>query len=454
MLKYLSILSVAMFVVGTGWHFLQKKSSVPVEEVAMLAEEAALQRAEEYPLIHLNRWQLQFPPECADTFEDQNEGFVSIVDGQTLHDILRPLKVSLQEIHALSASLKPFLLAKDLAADDLYKIEIATSEARVVVKSFSIRKLDQNRIPRTYVSTRADLLTEAATFTTKVFAPEIIEATKTIRLQVKSSLFATFKTLPFGVELMQRVISLFAWRISMPKEVHNGDQIELLVTEKYVDKKFVGYGQILSAFYRQNNREFSALYFTTKDKKVQGFYDHKGKSLEKELLLSPVVEATHTSSQKWRLHPVRKIRIRHNGIDFRGPIGTPFFAIGDGVVVEKRFDKNVGNMVRIRHKYGVYSEYFHADSLANTYEVNQTVKRGQIIGTIGRTGRLCTGPHLHLGTYRMAGEKRVYLELASLKNTLKFMPDISKNYRDEFDGMRREYLAKMSLDTPSQLAGN
>lgn len=408
-------------------------------------------KADEYPLINLYRWQLVVPD-----FEpveiDDTEGFQKVLAGQTLHDILRPFNVSLQEIHALSDSLRPFLLAKDLHENDLYQFELhPLPSGQNAIKHFTIRKLDQNRIPVTYVSTRKDVANPFGSFKIAVTAKEFTELLKVVNVTVKGSLFASFNALPYGSELMQRIMTIFAWKMAMPQNVHNGDTIKILVKHRYVDKKFVGYGLIETAWYKKAGEEYVATYFESNDKKIRGYFDQQGKSYEKELLLSPVLEATQTSMQKWRMHPVRKIRIKHNGIDFRGPVGTPFFSIGDGIVVEKRFDKNVGNMMRIRHPNGVHSEYFHADSLDPKLNVGSRVARGQEIGKIGRTGRLCTGPHLHLGTYRLDGEKRRYLELISLKKSLKWAQNIPILYKNEFALMNERISAKLNELEPSQV---
>jgi len=83
----------------------------------------------------------------------------------------------------------------------------------------------------------------------------------------------------------------------------------------------------------------------------------------------------------------------HRGLDFRAPVGTAVEAIAAGRVVLAESHYYAGNSVYIDHGNGVISLYFHL----NTFEVAQwdTVKRGQVIGRAGRTGR-ATGPHLHL----------------------------------------------------------
>lgn len=85
----------------------------------------------------------------------------------------------------------------------------------------------------------------------------------------------------------------------------------------------------------------------------------------------------------------------HNGIDFGGIEGDSVFAIADGMVcfVGKNFYYN-GNFVLLDHGQGLNSIYLHLKKFL--VKNNQRVKKGELIGLIGSTGR-STGPHLHLG---------------------------------------------------------
>jgi murein DD-endopeptidase MepM/ murein hydrolase activator NlpD len=99
------------------------------------------------------------------------------------------------------------------------------------------------------------------------------------------------------------------------------------------------------------------------------------------------------SGYGWRTDPFTKARKRHYGMDFTAPKGTPVYATGDGVVV--RADQNAagyGKHIRIHHGFGYVTLYAHL----NDYNVrkNQRVKRGDIIGYVGNTGR-SEAPHLH-----------------------------------------------------------
>ncbi|MEN8211372.1 MAG: M23 family metallopeptidase [Thermodesulfobacteriota bacterium] len=83
----------------------------------------------------------------------------------------------------------------------------------------------------------------------------------------------------------------------------------------------------------------------------------------------------------------------HRGLDFRAPTGTAVEAVADGRVILAESHYYAGNSMYIDHGNGVISLYFHL----NVFDVSQgdIVKRGQIIGRSGCTGR-ATGPHLHL----------------------------------------------------------
>ncbi len=83
----------------------------------------------------------------------------------------------------------------------------------------------------------------------------------------------------------------------------------------------------------------------------------------------------------------------HRGLDFRAPTGTIVKAVSDGRVILAESHYYAGNSIYIDHGNGIISLYFHL-SILNVSK-GDTVKRGQIIGQSGSTGR-ATGPHLHL----------------------------------------------------------
>ncbi|HSI03278.1 MAG: peptidoglycan DD-metalloendopeptidase family protein [Myxococcota bacterium] len=90
-----------------------------------------------------------------------------------------------------------------------------------------------------------------------------------------------------------------------------------------------------------------------------------------------------------------KIEGRHRGLDIDGKNGDPIFATNDGKVVLVADDfYYIGNAVFLDHGAGLFTIYFHMTKAM--VKEGERVRRGQRIGTIGKTGRV-TGPHLHFG---------------------------------------------------------
>jgi murein DD-endopeptidase MepM/ murein hydrolase activator NlpD len=95
----------------------------------------------------------------------------------------------------------------------------------------------------------------------------------------------------------------------------------------------------------------------------------------------------------YRTDPIYKVKRFHEGIDFSAPVGTPVYATGDGVVKEvKRSRRGYGNRLVIDHGYGYRTVYAHLHSFK--VRKGQKVERGQLIATVGNTGK-STAPHLH-----------------------------------------------------------
>lgn len=97
-----------------------------------------------------------------------------------------------------------------------------------------------------------------------------------------------------------------------------------------------------------------------------------------------------------RLNPVLGKMMPHRGFDFMADYGTPIYATGDGVVTLARMTYGgFGNQIMIDHGYNYKTRYAHLYKI-NPFEVKvgDRVKRGQLIGYMGSTGR-SAGPHLH-----------------------------------------------------------
>ena len=108
--------------------------------------------------------------------------------------------------------------------------------------------------------------------------------------------------------------------------------------------------------------------------------------------------ARMASGYGMRSDPFTKARKMHWGMDFTSSRGTPIYATGDGIV--KRADAGstgYGKHIRIDHGYGYMSLYGHLYKY--NVKKNQKVKRGDIIGFVGSTGR-SEAPHLHYEIFK------------------------------------------------------
>jgi lipoprotein NlpD len=98
----------------------------------------------------------------------------------------------------------------------------------------------------------------------------------------------------------------------------------------------------------------------------------------------------------------RRKRSWHRGLDIRADAGTPILASAAGVVIASGFEPRYGLRVKIEHDGGFMTVYAH--NSANLVEAGQEVAAGQVIGTVGRTGR-ATGEHVH---FEIRYDGRVY----------------------------------------------
>ncbi len=125
-------------------------------------------------------------------------------------------------------------------------------------------------------------------------------------------------------------------------------------------------------------------------------------ALEKEKMLAsiPAIQPVRNLDLKrlssfygYRPDPIYKVQKFHRGVDFSAPQGTPIYAPGEGKVVKvARSRKGYGNQIEIDHGYGYITFYAHIKDFK--VKKGDVVKRGQLIATIGNTGK-STAPHLH-----------------------------------------------------------
>lgn len=111
--------------------------------------------------------------------------------------------------------------------------------------------------------------------------------------------------------------------------------------------------------------------------------------------IMPVSESalrTMASGYGYRVDPIYGTGKFHEGMDFSAPVGTPVYATGDGKVTDAGWNHGYGNSIDINHGYDYVTRYAHLSKIM--VKKGQEVKRGDMIGLVGNTGK-STGPHLH-----------------------------------------------------------
>jgi murein DD-endopeptidase MepM/ murein hydrolase activator NlpD len=137
------------------------------------------------------------------------------------------------------------------------------------------------------------------------------------------------------------------------------------------------------------DRSVAAL--TVKSAQLEEFYRDQKAMLSSTPSVWPVRGYLSTAFGN-RIDPFTGLRDFHPGIDISTPIGTRVQAPADGVVISTAFQGGYGQAIVVDHGYGVVTRYGHL--AAYNVKPGQRIRRGEVIGFVGTTGR-STGPHLH-----------------------------------------------------------
>lgn len=224
---------------------------------------------------------------------------------------------------------------------------------------------------------------------------------KTIGGVVERSLFEDGLRVGLNPTLLSQLADIFAWEIDFDKEIKRGDTFKLLYEERSrKERQDKASYRILAAELISSGQKYLALYFE-KERGKGTYYDLDGRSLARAFLRFPLEFTSITSPfSHSRFHPLLKMDRPHYGVDFAARRGTPVRAVGDGKIDNAGWAKGgYGRVIEIQHDSVFSSLYAHLQGFAQGIRKGITVKKGQIIGYVGSSGRT-TGPHLHFELYR------------------------------------------------------
>jgi murein DD-endopeptidase MepM/ murein hydrolase activator NlpD len=146
-------------------------------------------------------------------------------------------------------------------------------------------------------------------------------------------------------------------------------------------------------------------HYISAQKKSYNEIDNLLKNKEQLLVSTPAIQPVSNkdltrvaSGFGYRIDPIYKTVKLHAGLDFAAPQGTPIYATANGTVtVAGNTGNGYGNHVVINHGYGYETLYGHMVKVKA--RVGQQVKRGEVIGYVGSTGK-STGPHCHYEVHK------------------------------------------------------
>jgi murein DD-endopeptidase MepM/ murein hydrolase activator NlpD len=171
--------------------------------------------------------------------------------------------------------------------------------------------------------------------------------------------------------------------------------------DRYEKLKGYSNSELLIETQKKTDKIMGALYIQSKS--FDEVFD-LAKNKEQMLVSIPAIQPINNKDLKRigsyfgsRTDPFYKVAKFHEGIDFSASVGTEVYATGNGIVLEAGRNEGYGNDIIIDHGYSFKTRYAHLSRMF--VRPGQQIRRGQIIGYVGNTGK-STSPHLHYEVWK------------------------------------------------------
>jgi murein DD-endopeptidase MepM/ murein hydrolase activator NlpD len=305
-----------------------------------------------------------------------------INSGDTLKSSLRRCEIP-KSLHAeIINTLKKSLDLRSLHPGDTFTAGL-DSENNLIKFNYIRNPLESYTISRkdnTYLVHRDDVKLKIETVV--------------IQGKIENSLFNVFLGQGEKGKLVYAYADIFAAKIDFNTECRKGDEIKTVFEKYYKDGKFVGYGKILYAEYKQQTGSHIEGFYYTPANTQGAYFADDGQELGSSFIKSPVPVGRLTSRFTWhRKHPILGVVRPHLGIDLAAPVGTPIMAAGDGKVIFAGRRGGFGRQIILAHANGYKTYYGHLSRFKKGLHKGCRVKQKEIIGYVGSSG-ISTGPHL------------------------------------------------------------
>lgn len=327
------------------------------------------------------------PAAIAEPLTFLDEKTVTISSGDTLMRLLVRNGLETVEAHNVITALQQVFNPRRIRQG--HEITLAfenTSDRDPVFQQMNLR-LDVTR------SVQVERCSEkgfTATETIQELGSRLVRA----EAEITSSLYNAAVSAGIPVDVLMQMIRAYSFDVDFQRDIQPGDTIAILFEEKINENgEFVRGGSTMYASLNTRGRDLAIYRYETTDGEVD-FFNPKGQSVRKTLMVTPIDGARLTSGYGKRRHPILGYSRMHRGLDFAAPTGTPIMAAGDGIVEYAGRKGNYGNYIRLRHPNEYHTVYAHMSRFASGIRSGVRVRQGETIGYVGSTG-MSTGPHLH-----------------------------------------------------------
>lgn len=219
-----------------------------------------------------------------------------------------------------------------------------------------------------------------------------------VELVVEDSIWEAAKAAGERPEVAVTLADVFAWDIDFYRDVQRGDRMRAIVEKVMHRGRVLDYGHVLAAEYVGHSVGALRTFRYRLPDGTESYFRPDGSSATKTFLKSPLKFSHVTSRFGGRFHPILNRWGAHNGIDYHAPVGTPVWAVADGVVTRAGWDDGGGHTVCIKHVKSFESCYLHLSHIE--VRPGERVAQKTVVARSGNSGRLTTGPHLHFGLKR------------------------------------------------------
>ncbi len=311
---------------------------------------------------------------------------LTIPDGGSLYSVLGKTSLPMQEIAVFAIQFGEQIDVTTIQPGDTLKIKL-TPDNQKIERLIYVPEIDEQH----HFYLQGDSL---------VYRRANLPIQKIIRLlngTLDNTLDKSLLAMGLNPTEKQQINNGLESEINFQRDAKNGDTFQVLLEERYLGKIRLPKSKIIYASYNGKKTGLHELFrYTDTDEQstLNGLYTKDGKSNNVSGVGYPLNRIHTVSSFGRRIDPIYGSWRMHQGIDYRAGYGTPVFAVANGTVTMASWYGGYGKTVIVRHPSGYSTQYSHMSSIG--VNKGQKVKRGQIVGRVGSTGK-STGAHLHFG---------------------------------------------------------